>query len=776
MGKHERNLTNRSAAGANASISRRGLLKGTGAGALVVTVGAAVGMDFVRATGNALAQGAKPPLHPAELDSYIAVGADGRVSAYFGKMDMGHGLHTAVAQMVAEELDVGVKDVTVYMGDTRSSVNQGGASGSTGLQLGGIQMRMAAAEARRILVGMAATKLGVPAADLDVDGGVVAARNDATKKISYKDLIGGRYFNHKLKWNNLWGNPLKAEGEAKPKSPKEYKLIGKSFPREDIAPKVFSTEKHISDQKVAGMVHGRMIRPKIVGSVPVKVDEASIKHIPGAQVVFKPPGFLGVVANTEWGAIKAAELLKVVWSEVPKPFPVYASLHDHIRKAPVLKAETEKKNGEVLKSFEGAAKVVTAEYEWPFQSHASMGPATAVVEIKGNKATLWTGGQKPHFARDGVARILGFKQEDVDGIWLIGPGCYGRNDAGDCAQDCAVLAQTVGKPVRLQYSRADGTQWDPKGPASVIRARAALDSANNVIGFEFIAKGFSRLEVSSNESQTQDCLAGHFLGHPLKPTQAFNVPANSYTFPNAALGWETIAPFVERGSPLRGAHLRDPNGPELQFAGESFMDEVALATGADPIEFRLKYAKAPRDIAVIKAAMEKSGWTPRVGPNKNQSGDILKGRGFAFAQRNGTRVAIVAEVEVNRRTGRVWGRKFTVAHDCGQIIAPTDLKQCIEGNVVQGLSRALFEEVKFDQDNVTSVDWNTYPILDIKDMPETIESVLLDYPDIAPSGAGEPSIRPIAGAVANAVFDATGVRIRRAPFSPERVRQALSNA
>lgn len=765
MGKHERIDT-----------TRRGLLKGAASGALVVTVGGAVGLDFVRATGKALAQGTKPPLHPEQLDSYIAVGADGRVSAFFGKMDMGHGLHTAVAQMVAEELDVPFKAVTVYMGDTRNSVNQGGASGSTGLQMGGVQMRMAAAEARRVLVEMAATKLAVPAGELVVVDGVVQAKADVKKQVSYKDLIGGRYFNHKLEWNKQWGNPLRAVGVAKPKSHTEYKIIGKDFPREDIAPKVYSTEKHIMDHKVPGMVHGRMIRPKIAGSVPVKVDEASIKHIPGAQVVFKPPGFIGVVANTEWGAIKAAELLKVIWSEVPKPFPEYAELYNHIRKAAVVHGEAPKKSGDVAAAFSGAAKVITAEYEWPFQSHASMAPATAVVEIKGNKATLWTGGQKPHFARDGVARILGLKQEDVDGIWLIGPGCYGRNDAGDCAQDCAVLAQAVGKPVRLQYSRAEGTQWDPKGPASVIRARAAIDANNNVTAFEFIAKGFSRLEVSSNESQTKDCLAGHNLGHPLKPTQAFNIPANSYVFPNMNVGWETIAPFIERASPLRGAHLRDPNGPELQFAGESFIDEVAMAANMDPIAFRLKHATNKRDLALIEAAMKKSGWQPRVGPNRNQSGEILKGRGFAYAQRNGSRVAIVAEVEVNRRTGRVWARKFTVAHDCGQIIAPRDLRECIEGNIVQGVSRAILEEVKFDRDNVTSVDWNSYEILDIKDMPETIDIVLLDYPDQPPTGAGEPSIRPVAGAIANAVFDATGVRIRRAPLTPERVRQALTGA
>lgn len=765
MGKHE-----------NISVSRRGLIKGAGAGALVISIGASVGQELVAGITKAYAQGTRPPLHPAELDSYVAVAADGKVSAFFGKMDMGHGIHTAIRQLVAEELDVPYKDVAVYMGDTRTSVNQGGASGSTGLQMGGLQMRYAAAEARRVLIEAASAKLGVPAGDLAVSDGVVSAKADPSKKVTYTELIGGKYFNHKLKWNNQWGNTLRAFGEAKPKPHTEYKVVGKDFPREDIAPKVFSTEKHIQDHKVPGMVHGRMIRPSIVGSVPVKVDEASIKSIPGAKVVFKPPGFLGVVADTEWGAIKAAEQLKVIWSEVPKPFPSYSTLHDHIRKAAVVNRKIEKENGEVAKAFEGAAKVVSAEYEWPFQSHASMGPATAVVEIKGNKATLWTGGQKPHFARDGVARILGLKQEDVEGVWLIGPGCYGRNDAGDCAADCAVLAQAVGKPVRLQYSRAEGTQWDPKGPASVIRARAALDASNNVIGYEFTAKGFSRLEVSSNESQPHDTLAGQSLGVPLKPTQAFAIPANSYGWTNVAMGWETIAPFIERSSPLRGAHLRDPNGPEIQFASESFMDEIALAVGVDPIELRLKYAKDPRDIAVIKAATEKAGWQPRVGPNKDQSGDILKGRGFAYAQRNGTRVAIVSEVEVSRKTGRVWGRKFTVAHDCGQIVAPTDLRQCIEGNICQGLSRATLEEVKFDQNNVTSLDWNSYPILDITDMPETIDVILIDRPGVNISGAGEPSIRPVAGAIANAVFDATGVRIRHAPMTPERVRQALSSS
>jgi CO/xanthine dehydrogenase Mo-binding subunit len=753
------------------ALSRRSLLKG--AGLLIVSMGAPVGPEFVRSLGSALASGAKPPLHPAELDSYIAVGADGKVTAFFGKMDMGHGLETAIAQMVAEELDVPMKSVRVVMGDTRSSVNQGGASGSTGIQRGGTQMRHAAAEARRVLLEAASRHLDIPADRLRVSDGVVSATSDADKKVSYAELIGGRYFNVKLDWNKQIGNALQARGRAKPKSPKDYRLVGKSIPREDVAPKVFSQTDYITDIKVPGMVHGRMIRPPVAGAEPVEIDESSVKEFAGARVVWKK-GFLGVVADKEWDAIRAAEKLLVKWSQVKPPFPAYTSLYDHIRKTPAERRSIDKKSGDLAQAFASAARIIQSEYEWPFQSHASMGPACAVVAIADGRATLWTGGQKPHYARDGVAAVLGMSPESVDGIWVQGPGCYGRNDAGDAAHDAAVLAQAVGRPVRVQYMRHDATAWDPKGPASVHRARAALDAANNVIGYEFISKGFSRQEVSSNESQVKDCLAGHLLGAPLKPTPMFGIPAESYEFPNKEMGWETIPGFIERASPLRGAHLRDPVGPQIHFASESFMDEIAAAIGADPIAFRLKYAKNPRDIAIINAAAEKYGWQARPSPRRDQNAATVTGRGFAYAQRSGAIVGLVAEVEVDKRTGKVWARKFVVSHDCGQIINPLGLQQCIEGNIVQAVSRAIYEEVRFDTGMVTSVDWLSYPIGEIDDAPESIEFALIDRPDVEPAGAGEPAMRPVAAAIANAIFDATGVRLRRVPFTPERVKQALS--
>ena len=755
-----------------ANFSRRAMLKA--GGALVVSIGAPVTLDFACAAADAVSAGTKPPLTPDQLSSYIAVNADGTVSAYFGKMDMGHGIAVAIGQIVAEELDVPFKAVKVFMGDTATSVNQGGASGSTGIQDGGKQMRMAAAEARRVLVEMAAAKLAVATDQLTVTGGVVSAKSDPTKKVSYAELIGGSYFNVQLDWNKKYGNPLYAPGKAKPKDPKEHTVVGQPIKREDVAPKVFALEDFNTDVKVPGMVHGRMIRPAIAGATPVSVDEGSIKDIPGAKVVWNK-GFLGVVADREWDAIKAARQLKVQWSDAAPPFPSQTALYDHIRNAPVRKRQVDgKQAGNVDEAFKTAARVIEAEYEWPFQSHASMGPACALVEIKDGKVTCWSGTQKSHFVRAGIAAILEVPEDTVHVIWKTGPGSYGRNDADDAAMDAAVLAKAVGKPVRLQYMRDQGTGWDPKGPASIHKVRAAVDAAGNVVAYDFLSKAFSRVDVDTNGSKPYDTLAGQTLGVELKSGDGFGIPAESYEFANKRTAWEVIPPLLDRASPLRSSHLRDPVGPQIHFASESFMDEVAAALNLDPIEFRLRYVKDPRDIAVIKAAAEKSGWQSRPSPDKSQTGDKVAGRGIAYAQRNGTRLAIVAEVEVDRRSGKIWARKFTVAHDCGQIINPDGLRMAIEGNIVQGVSRTLWEEVKFNNKNVTSVDWLSYPILDITETPEKIDVVLINHPEIAPSGAGEPSIRPVAAAIANAIYDATGVRIRRVPFSPDRVKQAFS--
>jgi len=746
-------------------LSRRFLLKG--AGALVVSFAAPASLAQAGA-------GAKPPLTPDQLDSFIAVHADGSATAFYGKMDMGQGTDLGIAQIVAEELDLPLARVAVVMGDTARTVNQGGASGSTGIWRGGAALRNAAAEARRLLLDMAGQRLGAPAEKLAVTDGIVAIADAPDKHVAYGQLIGGRYFNAELDWNHELGNNLAVKGKAVPKRPEQYKIVGQPALRRDIPLKVFARLDYVTDVKVPGMLHGRMIRPPVAGAMPVAVDESSLAAIPGVKVVWKQ-GFLGVVAKKEWNAIRAARQLKVTWSQVPPAFPSQDSLYDHIRNAPVRHRQVEVEKGALEPALAGAAKLVSAEYEWPFQSHASMAPACAVVAIADGEATIWTGSQKPHYTQEGVAKILGLPMEKVRAVWVPGPGSYGRNDAGDAAIDAAVLAQAAGRPVRLQGMRYEGHGWDPKAPASVHRLRAGLDEAGKIIAYHFESKAFSKWEIETTEKDPAHSLAGQLMGMKLTPQDSFGVPGESYEIPNRLMAWETIAPLLDRASPLRTSHLRDPAGPQMHFASECFIDELALAAQADPIEFRLRHLTSARDIAVVKAAMERSGWQPRIaGPRDGGKGDIVSGRGFAYVQRNGTLVAEIAEVEVDRRSGQVGVKRVTVAHDCGLIVNPEQLSRTIEGNVVQGTSRSLWEEVRFSPAQVTSIDWLTYPILDIAATPLQVDIVLIDRPELPATGAGEASTRPVAAAIANAIFDATGVRLRRAPFTPEQVKASFA--
>lgn len=750
-------------------LNRRDFLKLSGA--LIVGFGASGAVSTV------LSQSAsgKPPLLPQELDSWIAVHPDGRVTAFFGKTEMGQGVDVAIAQMVAEELDVAYERVSVVMGDTALTCNQGGASGSTGIQRGGIALRNAAAEARRVLVEMGAQRLGVPAGQVTVEDGVVQVPGYARQRVSYAELIGGKYFNHKLGWNKQYGNPLLVTGKAQPKKPSEYKVVGKSFPQPVITEKVMGREQYVTDIRVEGMLHARVVRPPNAGCSIVSVDERSVAGIPGAKVV-REKDFLAVVAEKEWDAVRAAQALKVAWTPACAPFAETATLHDHIRKAKVVKREEPVKVGDVNAAIKKASRVVQAEYEWPLNSHASMGPACAVADMNSEQARLWTGSQKPYQGRMGSSRMTGVPAERIRAQWIVGPGSYGRNDAGDAAIDASYLSSLTGRTVRLQYMRHDATAWDPKGPAGVYRGRAGLDASGNVIAYEYIAKGFSRQDMVQVETHPKDTLAGHFTGRfPPGGNILLAVPSERYGFANKLLAWEAIAPMLAAGSPLRTGHLRDPLGAETHFGSESFIDEVAAAAGADPVAFRLKYITDARHAAVVKAVAEKARWTGRPNPNRGK-GDVMVGRGLSYTERNGSIVAVIAEVEVERSTGRVWGRKFWCAHDCGQIINPGSMQNVIEGNIVQALSRTLFEEVRFSRDRVLSADWDTYPILEMKDAPESVEVVLIDRPELPPTGAGEPSTRTTPAAIANAVFDATGVRMRKAPLTPERVKAALAAA
>ncbi len=750
----------------NMQINRRRFL--AAAGSLTIAVALPGGK------ARAAVANSRVPLDATKLSTYVSVNADGSAVGWVGKVDMGQGTEIGWAQMVAEELDLPLTRVTIVQGHTNATINMGGASGSTGIWRGGAAMRVAAAEARLALVNMAAEKLSVPADTLEVNDGIVSVKGDVSKKISYAQLIGGKHFVETLEWNKEIGSNLAINGKATPKKPGEYKIVGKTgHRRRDVADKALGRLEYMVDVKVPGMLHGRVIRPPVAGAVPTAVDEASIKSIKGAKVVWDK-GFIAVAAPREWEAIKAAKLLNVTWSDVKAPFPGVDNIYDHIRAAPVIQRDVDKEKGNVDDAFAKAAKVFEAQYEWPFQSHANMAPACGIVDVQKDSARIWSATQKPHYCRDGIAMLLGMDPQKVICSSMIGPGSYGRNDSGDVCMDAAVMSRALGKPVRVQGMRHDGTGWDPKAPASVHTSRVALDADNKVTAWYFESKVFSKRDAFNNEGDPAFTLAGQLLGLPLKPTLIFGGPEESYGFPAFRKISNIIPPLLDRASPLRTAHMRDPGGPQVHFAVESFIDELAYSLGVDPLEFRLANVTDARDKAVIQAAADKAGWQKRTSPRKVADGDVLKGQGIAYATRGGTRVAMIAEVEVAKSTGRVWVRKWTVAHDCGQIVNPDLLRLTIEGNVCQSTSRAVHEQVKFDDKAVTSVDWLTYPILDMKDAPETVDIILIDHPEIPPTGAGEAASRPTAAAIANAIFDATGLRMRHAPLLPERIKAGMA--
>ncbi len=434
-------------------------------------------------------------------------------------------------------------------------------------------------------------------------------------------------------------------------------------------------------------------------------------------------------------------------------------------------------NGNFDEGIKEAARIIEGEYEFPTQSHSSTGPACGVADVRNGECTLYTSTQKPHYAAQGVAELLGLPPDKVRAIWMFGTGSYGRNDQGDATADAAVLSQHLGRPVRVQYMRYEGIAWDPKGTASINRSKAGLDASATVIAYENISKAFSRLDVATNEGRAADLLAGHLLGFPLEPEQSFEIPIASYTFAHQRRGWETVPPLMDRASPMRTTHLRDPYGPPILFGSESFMDEVAAATGTDPVEFRLRYLTHPRDRDAVRIAAEHYGWDKRPSPRPNgKDADVAVGRGIAFRRHFTTFIALIAEVRVHRRTGVIEPIRYVCAHDVGLIVNPGTLRHVIDRQLVYGTSRTFFEELKFDANMVTSVDWETYPVLHADFPLPQIDIVLIERPEEAPSGAAEMALGLVPAAIGNAVFDATGVRLRRVPFTPGRVKATLEKA
>ncbi|MES3003888.1 MAG: molybdopterin cofactor-binding domain-containing protein [Pseudomonadota bacterium] len=733
--------------------------------------------------GDAAAQAAAPAVvgpNPSTLDTWVRIATSGEVTVNFGKMDCGQGVDLAIAQVVAEELDVPLAAVRVVVGDTRYTTNQGGGSGSTGLRMGAKPLRNAAAEARRVLMEMGSAQLGVPVAALTVSDGVISIASDPGKRVTYAQLIGGKNFDTPMKWNNAIGNGMNVEGQAKPKPVSEYKIVGKGVKRTDIAHKVTGVEHFTAHIRPDNLLHARAVRPQFAGAMPESVDATSISHIPGAKH-FIQGGFVAVVAETEWNAVRASRALKVKWSNPPAAFPGgEARLFDYIREAtptasnavPIFAGKKDYDTKPTMAALAASKRVVEAEYECAFQSHARISPSCGVADVKGDRAEIWADTQKPHYVRDGIAKFLGLPAGNVQVKWMPGAGSYGRSDADEAPYEAALLSKNFGRPVRMQWSREEGTAWDPKAPAAVVSMKAGLSDTNDVTGWYFRAKGFNGWDVKFYADGPEQTLVGMLTGHKKTTTFNFNTPEESYKFPNHVHWWETVPPYLENASPLRTAHMRAPQEMQTRFAQESFIDEVAHAAGKDPVAFRLEHMQDPREKDVLRAATEKLGWKSST-PARNKD-KVSVGRGVSVHAGYGSYACAACEVEVHRDTGRIRVRKMVVALDCGLMVNPIGLRAALEGQIMQGLSRALYEEVHFDERKVTSTDWYSYRIAKLEDAPMEVELVLLNRPDMPIGGAGEPAIVCFPPAVANAVFNATGVRMRRYPLSPESVKKALS--
>jgi len=745
-------------------ITRRQFLKTTGA--LVVS------FNLLPPARQVFAQFATLPsgdIDPTSLDSWLAITPDGFVTFYTSKVEIGTGTITALAQIVAEELDLPIDRIKMDSGDTSRTIEQGSTVGSRTIERAGPQIRQAAAAARHELLKLAAERFGAPVEKLSIVDGVVS---DGAKKVSYGQLIGGKKFNTKITATGTGFN-MKVAPEVKAKDPKNYKIVGQPIKRTDLPTKVTAEHDYIHSVRVPRMLHGRVVRPPVINTEPVKIDESSVRDIPGLVKVVREGKFVGVVAKTEWAAIKAAQTLKVTWakptSKVPAtPDELFAYLKN-TKPARTLKAVAK---GDIASALAQGKKSYQATFRWPFQMHGMIGPSCSIADVKGDKATIWSGPQGPFRTRGTVAKILGLNEQNVRIIYHEASGSYGRMSTDDGAEDAALLSRAVSAPVRVQWSREDEHGWETKGPAQLDEAKAAVDGDGKLLAWDFA--DYSQPWTASGSTPL---LASLQVG--LKP----NNPGGSngtqgageiYAVANQTILAHHINWHFPEPIPLRTSNLRAPGDVARCFASECFIDEIAADLKIDPVEFRLNHlASNKRGAECLKAVADKAQWQKRPSPAPTTSGNIAKGRGIAITQRANSYVATVADVEVDKTTGQVSVKRIVCAHDCGLMINPDGVKNQVEGNLIQGMSRAMYEEVTFDTNGgVTSLDWKTYPILRFPEIPD-LDIVLINRPEMAPLGAGEGATIPPAACIANAIFDAVGVRLREAPFTPKRVLAGL---
>ncbi|MDQ2777348.1 MAG: molybdopterin-dependent oxidoreductase [Acidobacteriota bacterium] len=777
-------------------VSRRQFFANIGKSSLVV--------GFTLAAGEFQTGKAAPTVQNSSfaVDSWLAIADEGRIIVYSGKVELGTGVQTALTQIVAEELNVELPQIKFVQGDTSLTPgDKGYTAGSKTIQNEGPPLRLAAATAFQALLGLASKRLGVPTSELHARKGSIGIGPELHRAVSYGELVEGQQI-------QLTTNP-----SVTVKDPSSYAVVGKPLRRVDIPDKFNGRFTYMQDLVISGMLHGRIVRPTGRNVHFDSLDgpsEAALQSIPGFLQVVQQGNFVGVVATDEWAAITAAQTLKVNWTAFASlPFgPGAPSLATTLMDpANIYQTDKEDVAGDVNGAFAsvGASAILEAQYFTPYHMHGAVAPSCAVANVapapdaSGIQVTVWSGTQGVYPLQGAIAQLLDLPATAVHVIYVEAAGCYGHNGADDAAADAVLLSRATGRPVRVQWMRQEEHGWEPLGPAMVHNMKGALQTAS-LVAWEHVV--YTPTHNSRPGNLAGNLLAGQDLG--LLPSALPNTPTNqgtrngpvNYNFPNKWYVANQIrifptGPLGPSGAPAlapltsllpRSSALRSLGGFSNSFANESFLDELASAAGIDPVSFRLQYIDDPRAIAVINAMVRKSGWTAQ--PMAPGSAGILNGRGISFIRYETveTYVAALVEVQVNTGTGAVAVARVVVAQDCGLIINPDGLQNQIEGNVLQGISRTLFEEVQFNANGVTSVLWANsafnpdvaYPVINFKDVPAAVETVLIDQPTEPSWGAGEAAIGPIPGAIGNAIFNATGHRVRTLPLTPERVLAALA--
>ena len=733
--------------------------------------------DFIRQGGALIvgfsvldAQAASMPTLPAAkavakdlVESFVAIGRDGAVTVHVGKVDLGTGMRTAMTQIAADELDVPFNRVTMVMGDTATTPDQWLTGANWSIAQGGAELRRACATARVALIDRAAAKLGVAADDLISLDGKVQLKADPARSVAYADLIADKPLE------------LKVDPKAPFKAPAALKVIGKSVPRVDIPAKLTGEFTYMQDFRLPGMLHARVLRPDEIGANLLSFDDSAAKKINGFVRTVRKGNFLAVVTKTEWGAIKAMRAVKTQWG-VGVGLPDQKTVFDYWRSQPLAKEEATQKVGDAPAALAAAPRKVKARYDFSVQTHASLGPSCAVADFRDGKLTVWSASQATHSLLDELSPIAGVAKDKIRVLYLDGAGCYGRNGHEDAAADAALISTLIGEPVRVQWMRDDETARSPKSPPRSMDLEAGLDADGNITAWS------GDFWIALNH-----IVAFKPLDFPLLSATEIGLPKPGnwvgFLFQNSGIGY--AVPNIRVNTKhvnqafFRSSHLRSPGRIENSFANESFIDELAYAAKADPAEYRLRALKDARGAQVLKQAMTRANWQTRAGinPANSKGTELVRGRGVSYLRYNNatTYVAAVAEVTVNRKTGEIRVERVCLAHDCGQIISPDGTTNQVEGGVIQTVSRTLMERVNWTRTQVTSTDWVSYPILRHPQVPK-IEVDLIDRPGEPSWGAGEPTACAIPAAIGNAVFDATGARLRAVPFTPDRVLAALANA